>query len=109
MRFLIIFLLLCNVCFADNLYVIIKDNEVKGTGRILDKSLGAWKNKGYDLVKVGEEYSGKHGYEIKYVGGKLSLKSSGEVTSYEENQKLESENARLRKLKEDMAKANALP
>jgi len=91
MRVLLALLLMTSVCYASDLYVVIKNNEPQGTVTAKGKILKEWK-KDATLISVGEEYRGKQPYEMKYINGELRLATKEEIQAYKDQQESEAQN-----------------
>ena len=66
--------------YAD-LYVTIDGTDPKGTTSVKDEYLPDWE-KDYTMIKVGEEFRGKHHYEIKYDGVNVRLATQQEIDAF---------------------------
>ena len=91
-----------------SLYVALDGNDPKGVTSVKDKYLSDWE-KDYTMIKVGEEYRGKNGYEIKYDGSKLRLATQQEIDNHLNQVEVQARENYLKDLKKDMSDANLMP
>lgn len=110
MRVFILVLILSFLFIFDacpELYVAIDGTNPKGVTSVKDEYLKDWE-KDYTMIKVSEEYRGKHGWEIKYDGVKVRLATQQERDDYLNQQEVDTRTDYLTKLKQDIVDANAL-